>query len=297
MGASPSSLIRFDGNVLAAACSFVRRPALGRLLVGRRRRRRELPSILVVSIPKSGTVFTNLMLSRGLALEPASISFGYFPHYLVDIPKLPSFVEGGSVAAAHFEPSPVNLQSLTYFIKKWVVHVRDPRSVVLSWVHHMNRLYGERGDGKYEHLFVYPTPPEGYYAWPFCRQVDWNIEHFLPSVVAWTRSWLAIHDSRRYDILLTSFSELARDELSYIHKILDFYTIPHGLFRRPQIAKTVRGSHFRAGLEDEWLGAFSPDQTARATSMIGQDLIERFSWPAQPVDEGCRAEKSQAAHR
>jgi Sulfotransferase domain len=247
----------------------------------RRRYRRgaELPSILVVTVPKSGTVFTNLTLSRGLSLEPVSVSFGYFPHYLVDIPKLSSFVEGGKVASAHFDPSPVNLQSLTYFVKKWVVHVRDPRSVVLSWVHHMNRLYRERGKGEYEHLFVYPAPPEAYYGWPFCRQVDWNIEHFLPSVVAWTRSWLAAYDSRRYDMLLTTFSELARDELGYIHRILDFYAISRGLFRRPHIAKTLQGSHFRAGLQDEWLTAFSADQAAKATAAIGQDLIERFGWP------------------
>lgn len=276
--------MRIDGRALAPARDFLRRSALGPFLVRRRPRRKpELPSILVVTIPKSGTVFTNLMLSRGLALEPASISFGYFPHYLVDVRKLPSFVAGGSVASAHFEPSPVNLQSLSYFVKKWVVHVRDPRSVVLSWVHHMNRLYGERDNGRYEHLFVYPAPAEAYYAWPFGRQIDWNIEHFLPSVVAWTRSWLATCDARRSDVLLTSFSELARDELGYIHKILDFYAIPRNLFRPPHIEKTVKGSHFRAGLEDEWLTAFSPEQTAKATAMIGRDLIERLGWPAGPT--------------
>ena len=117
-----------------------------------------LPSILVVTIPKSGTVFTNQMLSRGLSLEPTSVSFGYFPHYLVDIPKLVSFIEGGQVASAHFDASPVNLQSLTAFVKKWVVHIRDPRSVTLSWVHHMNRLYSERHDGKFHHLFVLSGP-------------------------------------------------------------------------------------------------------------------------------------------
>jgi hypothetical protein len=272
--------MRIDGSARAPARKLFRWSALGPFLFRLRRRRRpELPSILVVTIPKSGTVFTNHMLSRGLSLEPASVSFGYFPHYLVDIPKLPRFVEGGCVASAHFDPSPVNLQSLTYFVKKWVVHVRDPRSVVLSWVHHMNRLYAERGNGKYEHLFVYPAPPDAYYGWRFCRQVDWNIEHFLPNVVAWTRSWLATYDSRRYDILLTSFSELAHDELGYIHKILDFYAIPRRHFRRPHIEKTVQDSHFRAGLEDEWLTAFSADQTAKATALIGQDLIERFGWP------------------
>jgi hypothetical protein len=283
-GAAANSCMRIDGSALTSARNFLRWSALGPFLAGRRSRRgANLPSILVVTIPKSGTVFTNLMLSRGLRLEPVSVSFGYFPHYLVDIRKLPSFAEGGKVARAHFEPSPVNLQSLTYFVKKWVVHVRDPRSVMLSWVHHANRLYADRGAGEYEHLLVYPAPPDAYYGWLFCRQVDWSIEHFLPSVVAWTRSWLATYDLRRYDILLTSFSELARDELSYIHKILDFYAIPRRLFRRPHIEKTMQGSHFRAGLEAEWLTALSRDQIAKASSMIGPDLIERFGWPAAPA--------------
>jgi hypothetical protein len=281
MDTATNSVIRIGDSAIVPARKFLRWSALDSFLARRRSRPKpKLPSILVVTVPKSGTRFTNLMLSGGLALEPASVSFGYFPHYLVDIPKLPSFVEGGSVASAHFDPSPVNLQSLTYFVRKWVVHIRDPRSVTLSWVHHTNRLYGERSDGRYHHLFVYPTPPEAYYGWPFCRQVDWNIEHFLPRVVAWTRSWLEIYDSRRYDILLTSFSELARDELGYIHKILEFYAIPHDLFCRPHVEKTLIHSHFRAGLEDEWRAAFSPDQIARATSMIGDDLIERFGWPA-----------------
>jgi hypothetical protein len=284
MKTAANSVMRINRGAIAPARKFLRRSALGSFLAHQRSRTKtDLPSILVVTIPKSGTVFTNLMLSRGLSLEPVSVSFGYFPHYLVDIPKLPSFIEGGSVASAHFDPSPVNLQSLTYFVKKWVVHVRDPRSVTLSWVHHMNRLHSERSDCRYEHLFVYPTPPQAYYGWPFCRQVDWNIEHFLPNVAAWTRSWLAVCDTRRYDILLTSFSELARDELSYIHKILDFYAIPRGLFRRPHIEKSLHGSHFRAGLEDEWLTAFSRDQTAKATAMTGEDLIERFGWPAGPA--------------
>jgi hypothetical protein len=227
------------------------------------------------------------MLSRGLSLEPASVSFGYFPYYLVDIPKVLSFIQGGRVASAHFDPSPVNLQSLTPFVKKWVVHIRDPRSVLLSWVHHMNRLYSERHDGDYQHLYVYPAPPESYFYWSFVKQLDWNIEHFLPNVMVWTRSWLAIHDSRRYDILLTNYSELARDELAYIYKILDFYGIPHRLFNRPDIDKTILGSHFRSGIEDEWLAAFTPDQIARTTAMVGSDLIGRFGWPSplpRPVD-------------
>src|SRR5262245_16265014 len=237
-----------------------------------------LPSILVVSMPKSGTVFTRLTLSRGLSLEQSFLSCGRFPHLLIDIPKLASFIRGGKVCGEHFDPSPVNLDSLAHFTKRWVLHIRDPRSVVLSWVHHMNRLYSEQQNGEHQCLGVYPAPPLSYYDWPFRRQVDWNIENFLPSVVAWVRSWLRVHDSHQYDILLTTYSELACDELRYIHKILDFYGVPRGLFQMPKIQKTIQGSHFRTGLEDEWMTAFTHDQILRVTEMIGEDLLMRFAW-------------------
>jgi len=281
MNAATISSVQVDRDVVARTGRLFRRLVLRSIAGAPRFSTRfppSLPSILVVTIPKSGTVFTNQMLSRGLSLEPASVSFGYFPHYLIDIPKLLSFIPGGKVASAHFDASPVNLQSLTAFVQKWVLHIRDPRSVALSWVHHMNRLYGQRDNGKFHHLFVYPAPPEPYFSWSFCQQVDWTIEHFLPSVVAWTRLWLTVYDSRQYELLLTSFSELARDELAFIHKILDFYEIPHSLFRQPVIEKTVLGSHFRAGLEDEWTTAFTADQIAKANAQIGRDLIERFGW-------------------
>src|SRR5262249_52510848 len=41
-----------------------------------------LPSILFTSIPKSGTVFTGQMLSRGLGLELVRLTAGSFPRYL-----------------------------------------------------------------------------------------------------------------------------------------------------------------------------------------------------------------------
>src|ERR1700683_4017772 len=112
MDLAASPFIRINRDAVAQSGRLLRWPVRRLLTAYRRSRYRvDLPSILVVSIPKSGTVFTNQMLSRGLSLESTSVSFGYFPHYLVDIPKLLPFIEGGKVASAHFDPSPVNLQS------------------------------------------------------------------------------------------------------------------------------------------------------------------------------------------
>ena len=159
MNVATISGVQVDRDVVARTGRLFRRLVLRSIAGAPRFSTRfppSLPSILVVTIPKSGTVFTNQMLSRGLSLEAR---------------------------------------------------------------------VGE--------LWLFPTLP-----------------HRHPKT--------------------------ARGELAFIHKILDFYEIPHSLFRQPVIEKTVFGSHFRAGLEDEWTTAFTADQIAKANAQIGRDLIERF---------------------
>src|SRR5262249_39241726 len=123
-----------------------------------------LPSILFTSIPKSGTVFTGQMLARGLGLELVRLTAGSFPRYLFDLPRLVQFCAGGMIATEHFDASPENLQLLEAFVDRWVVHIRDPRSVLLSWVHNLDRLHRERHNAPYHLLYVCPTPPKHYFS-------------------------------------------------------------------------------------------------------------------------------------
>jgi hypothetical protein len=239
----------------------------------------DLPSILIFSIPKSGTVFTGQMLSRGLGVELVSLTVGSFPRYLFDLPRLVQFTRGGKVSTEHLDASSENIQMLDAFIDRWVVHIRDPRSVVLSWVHNLDRLHRERDSAPHHLLYVCPTPPERYFELSLSDQVDWNIDHFLPNAMTWIRTWLEVHDSGRHKILLTTFSDIIASENDYLLKILDFYGIPRDRFRRPVIDKTVAASHFRVGREDEWRDCFTPDQLARCKALIGRELMERFGWP------------------
>jgi predicted nuclease with TOPRIM domain len=239
-----------------------------------------LPSIMVVSIPKSGTVFTRTMLMRGLGLQPLTVSVGAFPHYSLDVRKLRRFQEGGVIVSSHLDASAENLQFLSAFVNRWVVHVRDPRSVLLSWVHHLQRLYEARHADINELLLVCPTPPEALFERDFSEQLDWNIENFLPSVVSWTRRWLAMYDSRVNNVLLTSYSDLVKGEEEFLLKILEFYGVSRGLFKKIPLERTIDASHFRTGRTDEWRDSLTSSQISRATEIIGDDLLARFEWPS-----------------
>jgi hypothetical protein len=197
---------------------------------------------------------------------------------MFDLPRLAQFCRGGRIAAEHFDASPENLQTLGAFVDRWVVHIRDPRSVLLSWVHHLNRLYQERDVAPFDLLYVCPTPPEEYFGYSFAEQVDWNIENFLPNVLHWIRTWVETYDSGRYTILLTTYSDIVASEDDFLFKVLDFCGIPRDRFCRPAMKKDM-GLHFRIGREDEWLECLTPEQLARTRNMIGSELVERFRWP------------------
>jgi hypothetical protein len=232
-----------------------------------------LPSILVVSIPKSGTIYTQRLLTEAIGHRPFSISLGYFPQDLVDYARLPEFVAGGCICSTHLDASRPNLDRLSRFVDRWVVHMRDPRSVVLSWTHHIARLCAER---PHLLLHVHPAPPVECMHWPFEQQVWWHLEHFLPDVVAWTRRWFEVIDSGEFRILLTRYDELRLDELAYGNRILDFYDIPASRRAFRPIEKVVETSHFRTGRSDEWLESFTPAQLRHANEAIGEPLLARI---------------------
>jgi len=237
-----------------------------------------LPSVLFTSIPESGTVFTGQMLLRGLGLELVRVTVGSFPRYLFDLPRLIQFSGGGMIATEHFDASQENLQFLGALVDRWVVHIRDPRAVLVSWVHNLDRLYQDQQTAPHHLLYVCPTPPEPYFGFSFSDKVDWNIEHFLPNVLNWTKTWIEAHDSGRHNILLTTISEITAGEDDFLFKILDFYGISRELFRRPEIEKDD-DLHFRVGQEEEWQVRFTPGQLARTRDMIDSELLERFGWP------------------
>src|ERR1700722_5266764 len=239
--------------------------------------RKPHPSILIVTIPKSGTIYTSQLLARGLDLTAAAVSAGGFSRYTIDIEKIAAFAGGGQLAMTHCDGCAENLHILSGFLDRWVVHIRDPRSVLLSWVHHLDRLYDERNNGTHQLLYTYPTPPAGYFELPFPERIEWNIANFLPQAIRWIKDWLDVYDCGRHNILLTTYTELARTERAYVEKGLDFYAIPRSAFVDCPIDKTA--CHFRVGREDEWAQVLTRDQIARTTRMIGRPLLDRFGWP------------------
>jgi hypothetical protein len=236
-----------------------------------------LPTILIASIPKSGTIYLNQMLTMGLGLKSTTVSPNYVPADPVDREALERIATGNHVVNGHIECSGHNLQLLRSALSRWVVHVRDPRSALLSWVHHLDRM---RTSAPRTLLNIYPMPDDQYFAMEFPEKLRWNVNHFLPYAVSWIGDWLQVVDRKPGNILLTTYDELHGDELSLALRILDFFGIPRACFHKPEIEKKVEVCNFRKGLTAEWRAVFPASVLERCNEIIGTALLERFGWSA-----------------
>ena len=235
-----------------------------------------LPSIVLNTLPKSGSVFIATTLAQGLGLEFLAVSQGYFPSDLIEYRKMQELSQRGGITQEHFDASPMNLQILRRIRTRMILHVRDPRQALLSWVHHMDRL---KKEGQADLLWwVCPTPPEEYYDWAFGRKITWNIENYLPLCVRWIEAWLdAIAKSDHLQVLVTTYEDFAQDGEEFIGRILDFHGISRGRFHRPTVAKTL-ATNYRKGEAQEWRNVFSDRQKQRALEALPGMLMDRFHW-------------------
>ena len=241
-----------------------------------RQSRTASPSLLIVSLPKSGTVFLNHTFHAGLGLENRPLCNGYFPADVLALDRVRSFVaDGGCVAASHLPASPVNLQLLDALVPRWVVHLRDPRASLLSWVHHIRGLHAAGHDEML--LLITPAPPRSVLDGDLDACIEWHIDGYFRAAVGWLTAWTAAADARPDRVLLTEFAELVHEEEPLCRRIAAFTGFDLGAYRHSAPPRSA-ATHFRNGELDEWARVFTRAQIARTTALIPPALARRFGW-------------------
>jgi hypothetical protein len=256
--------------------------AILRAAIGRRGRRllRRIPhcrdGILLSTMPKSGSAYISGSLATILQLNTMQISDGYALIDQINIQHAYTLSRGGFVSQAHLAPSSENLQVLQYFNQKLVLHLRDPRQALLSWIYHLDWISGGN-DTCMELLYATPRVPTGYFDFSLPRKIDWHIDNYLPQLIAWTEQWVDVADRGVIPILITNWDDLRSNEKAFFDSILAFYQL-HFDYALPNLPRTMEATHFRRADPAEWMRSFTPEQADQATLMIPQPLRTRFGW-------------------
>jgi hypothetical protein len=233
------------------------------------------PSILFNAIPKSASSYITDMLVKGLRARRIFISVGIFPNDLILFPQIQTFAGGGQVAQQHLQPSRENLAYLRHFNVPPVLHVRDPRAVIVSWTHHLRAAEG----GLNELFWYYPAicPSAEFVTRSLPWQLDWCLENHLPHFVQWLTDWCAALERGVLQVLCTRFEDFVADRPGFFARLLQHFAIPQDAFADPMEAPTA-GHLFRSGRCDEWREVLDATQRRRATDAMPAQLFDRFGW-------------------
>ena len=238
-------------------------------------REKNLPPIMVNTLPKTASESIWNKLARGLGAAQCHVSIGLFPDCCAIPSRVHQLAEGGASSKEHLPATAHNLATLADAgIRRMVMHVRDPRQATLSWAHFVKDEVGKRPLGP---LWRKIVPPADVLGCPMKEQLDWHIAHYLPRVVRYIGEWLAVADDpgNDVDIAFMTFEAFKRDPTEYYGKVLDFLDIDRQAFEAEAEAETI---HLRKGKTDEWRGVFKPIQRDRASDKIPREMAERLEW-------------------
>lgn len=239
--------------------------------------RRMIPPILFNTLPKSGSMYIWSTLCNSLGLEQFYISQGKFVNDVISPWLLKRLALGGSISQAHLFPSPENLNILNQYLKKWIIHIRDPRQACLSWVYHLDHLFTKGTEALETGLDIGTALPSNYFKWSFEQKIDWNIEYYFPLLVKWIHDWYKIsHNNNK--IVFSFYEEFHDEPTRFFNQLLQHFDIDPALYNQIILQPRTKSMHYRKGQKDEWRQVLTPKQQINMSQMIPEELYQAFHW-------------------
>ncbi|MDX1711917.1 MAG: tetratricopeptide repeat protein [Rhodovibrionaceae bacterium] len=247
-------------------------------LFGRKRddaKARGLPGMIINTMPKSASESIWNKLAQGLGMAQSHLSIGLFPECCLIPFRLARVAEGGIIAKEHIPASAHNLKLLEeHGLTRMVVHLRDPRQAMLSWVHFVRDDVSMRLMAP---IWRRTVPPAHIVKGPLDETVDWCIEHYLPILVDFIDGWrrVAADPQSPFQARFLTFEKFRTEPEAYFDEALDILGAPKAGFRAEAQAETV---HLRKGALDEWREVLDKQRQAAAWKQIPADMAEQFGW-------------------
>lgn len=233
-------------------------------------------SIYFNTLPKSGSIYLLRSLSHMFNISRKRIASGLFPNDVAYPVLIDDFYQGVWVGQEHLPATPRNLYNLSHYgIDRFIVHVRDPRQAVLSFVHHINKW--QKRILKTVDIML---DDEIFFTLPLPQQIDWALTHLYPAMVSWIEGWVKVDEKNRWGITIKmmEFADMKKAPRSYFKEFCDFYKIEDCDLDKIVQQPRNEDCHFRKGHIDEWRHVFSSSQIDKVNLLLPDSLIKMFNW-------------------
>jgi len=220
--------------------------------------KRGMASIIITSLPKSGSASLTQSLSELMGSPIMRLSTGRMPNYALIQSWANRFSSGGLLTHDHFSATPHNLSVLQKAgISRIVVQVRDPRASTLSHIN-MKKSQGEKGFKKSKLTSAFKT--------------------IFPAHVEWLRSWVeAAHDTPWLTIHWVAFQDFKQQPWETLGGIVEPYADSWPMREiADKIAKkegALVTANFHQGNDNAWRKNASPRLQKKMWKAIPNDVI------------------------
>lgn len=235
---------------------------------------RQKQNIFVCTLPKSGTVFLKENIAGAIFHKPTPGKGGgwYLDNGQSHLCKKTLEVQSkiGGITGSHLYPSKSDIDLLNICNTKTIVHVRDPRQALVSWIHFYEKTVMR--DKIWSTLFKHPKGVS------HC-DFEFHFENFYLKAVDWLNAWmLELSETKRLkNVLVTRHEDLAADSHIFNRRIADYIGLSASSLALDK-AKASDNRHFRAGKTEEWRSTFSSNQLQCLNSNFPGELAHFFGW-------------------
>ena len=227
-------------------------------------RDRGLPSVLLVTQPKSASTSVGHIFFSGFRLPTIQYSL---INVRVISPWLEDYLRGGACSVTHLQPSPRNIELLVASgARSVIVHVRDLRQWVISATEHA-RLYAG---------LTLPSERERRRA-GFATMLDFVIEG-LPDMIGWIEGWVKARE--KLTVHFTTFEEFISNRDQFLDRMLLYYGGDVQFFDRENVSHEHPGVdyHRRLGSITEWKTVLTRGQIETINRLIPNEFWKLFGW-------------------
>jgi hypothetical protein len=228
---------------------------------------RGLPSALLITQAKSASVSVGNIFSSGFELPTALYSL---VNVRVVASWLDNFLLGGASYVTHLRPTERNIDLLRRGkAKNIIVHVRDPRQQIISWLNHYRRYPEQLGKSDRGKL------TQGDERAIFSYVMD---EIFVPNMIGWIDGWYKAR--KTLGLNFSTFEEFVRDRRKFTERLIAIYGGDTRYFNAANALTDHAGIdyHKRLGLIDEWRTVLNRKQIDEINRLMPSHFWSAFGW-------------------
>ena len=183
------------------------------------------------------------------------------------------------ISHTHLRASKTNLLEISerFKIRKILVHVRDPRQTILSWLEFLPRIIEQYDPVQAKHYNI----PKNYLKFSQKKQLDWLVDNWYNVQVEWINEWVNVYKNHPWfktQIHFSTFENLKKNQKVFFNNILDFYSIDKKNFEYPKKPEREGDRNFREGKTNTWKNELDKNQLKRLEKQTPEQLLNFFKW-------------------